>query len=146
MNAIHTPEIAAAALASSGLSPEQRAVALADPSAALTAWVRIDGPLDAVALRRAVEQAVAEHDLLRTAFGAVNGYRGLRQWSLPATPVLDWQGADLRDADMADSTTNSTADGADEREGGLHGRGEGVSALHAWLEALATPLAIDEGA
>ncbi|MGN7873609.1 amino acid adenylation domain-containing protein [Roseateles sp. 22389] len=145
MNAIHTPEIAAAALASSGLSPEQRAVALADPSAALTAWVRIDGPLDVVALRWAVEQAVAEHDLLRTAFGAVDGYRGLRQWSLPATPVLDWQGADLRDADMADSTANSTADGADEREGGLHGRGEGVSALHAWLGALATPLAIDEG-
>lgn len=141
MNAIHTPEIAAAALASSGLSPEQRAVALADPSAALTAWVRINGPLDAVALRRAVEQAVAEHDLLRTAFGAVDGYRGLRQWPLPATPALDWQRADLRDADMADST----ADGADGREDGLHGREEGVSALHAWLGALATPLAIDEG-
>ena len=146
MNAIHTPEIAAAAaLTSSGLSPEQRAVALADPSAALTAWVRIGGPLDAVALRRAVEQAVAEHDLLRTAFGAVDGYRGLRQWSLPATPVLDWQGADLRNADMADSMANSTSDGADGREGGLHGREEGVSALHAWLGALATPLAIDEG-
>jgi amino acid adenylation domain-containing protein len=146
MNAVHTPEIAAAAaLASSGLSPEQRAVALADPSAALTAWVRIDGPLDAVALRRAVEQAVAEHDLLRTAFGAVDGYRGLRQWSLPATPALDWQGADLRDADMADSTADSTADGADGRQGGRHGRDEGASALHTWLGALATPLAIDEG-
>ncbi len=141
MNAIHTPEIAAAALASRGLSPEQRAVASADPTAVLTARVRIDGPLDAIALRRAVERAIGEHELLRTAFGTVEGYRGLRQWPLPATPALDWREVDLRGADV----TGPRADGPDRQEVDPDGCEGGAGALRAWLGQLATPLAIDQG-
>ncbi|WP_431257301.1 non-ribosomal peptide synthetase [Roseateles chitinivorans] len=70
-------------------------------------------------LRRAVAQAIDAHEILRTAFGPVEGYRGLRQWPLPRRPALDWSSVDLRDRDEA--------------------------ALQAWIDQLSTPLSIAEG-
>ncbi|WP_377155076.1 amino acid adenylation domain-containing protein [Roseateles sp. UC29_93] len=148
MNAIHTPGLPAEEIVSSGLSPEQRAVvrhldathldAAGIDAARLaavpgrTARVTIDGALadladlagpdggfNGDALRHAVDQAVGAHEMLRTAFGPVDGYRGLRQWLLPVRPALDWSSADLRGMDEA--------------------------ALQDWLARLAAPLAIAEG-
>ncbi|MDP9901731.1 non-ribosomal peptide synthetase [Variovorax ginsengisoli] len=90
------------------LSPEQRAIATmpqarhGDAVAALTLVAVIDGPLDAVRLRAAVQAAAQAHESLRSAVLQVPGLRGLRQQLLDAAPMLDWCAADARDAALAD--------------------------------------------
>lgn len=91
MNAIHLPPQAVPAAQSHALSPEQRAaLATLDRAPGLTAHVRIEGPMDSAVLRRVVEQVISGHEVLSTAFGPMDGYRGLRQWTLSPRPTLDW--------------------------------------------------------
>ncbi|SDE75800.1 amino acid adenylation domain-containing protein [Paracidovorax valerianellae] len=84
------------------LSPEQRALlsmAGSDPCAAvltLELRTRIDGALEPLRLRAAVESTVGTHGALATALRPVPGYRGLRQQPLDTQPVLDWHACDLR--------------------------------------------------
>ncbi|GKT25653.1 non-ribosomal peptide synthetase [Acidovorax sp. SUPP3334] len=84
------------------LSPEQRALlsmAGSDPCAAvltLQLRTRIDGPLEPIRLRAAVESVARAHGALSTALRAVPGYRGVRQQPMEPPPALDWHACDLR--------------------------------------------------
>jgi len=103
------------------LSPEQRRVPVGAQRLLLLA--SIEGPLDEVRLRIAVESVLRAHGALCAAIRQVPGYRGLRQQYFVETdeiPPLKWQSADLVTA-------------ANE-------------ALPAWIEAFnAEPLAMERG-
>ncbi|EJM97621.1 amino acid adenylation domain-containing protein [Herbaspirillum sp. YR522] len=84
-----------AAEASFALSSEQRQCALAGGP---VLWLDIRGELDAPRLQQAWRTVVGRHGVLRHAFGAVSGYRGLRQQQLPEPmaqalqlPLHDWR-------------------------------------------------------
>lgn len=120
MNAIHLPPQAMPTVQSHALSPEQRAaLATLDRVPGLTAHVRIEGPVDSAVLRRAVEHVISVHEVLGTAFGPIDGYRGLRQWTIHPRPALDWSEQRLA---------------GDENE-----------ALAAWLTQLEAPLDLAQG-
>lgn len=103
------------------LSPEQRTV----PTGAqrLLLLASIEGPLDEVRLRIAVESVLRAHGALCAAIRQVPGYRGLRQQyfdEIDPMPPLKWQSVDLSQA-------------ADE-------------ALSTWIETFnAEPLAMERG-
>ncbi|UXH76222.1 non-ribosomal peptide synthetase [Roseateles amylovorans] len=106
--------------ATRALSPEQRAaLAAIDAIPGLTAHVTIEGPVDPVRLRGAVERAIDAHEVLRTAFGPVDGYRGWRQWTLSERPALDWSETTLASDDP--------------------------STVDAWLDEMARPLDLAQG-
>jgi amino acid adenylation domain-containing protein len=73
---------------------------------------RSNGPLDTTALRRAVEQVVARHEVLRTRYVAEGGTP--RQVVDPAGPVA-FQVVDLRDAVDAESRATAIIDAVSAR-------------------------------
>ncbi|WP_343716268.1 amino acid adenylation domain-containing protein [Inquilinus sp.] len=91
------------------LGPEQR-VAAEHPDDTAVLVVGISGDLDEARMRAALLRVAGRHDILRTAFVAVPGFRGLRARLLnaPAEPV--WSVLDLRGrADAADATARDLA-------------------------------------
>ncbi|MBN3724642.1 non-ribosomal peptide synthetase [Burkholderia sp. Ac-20379] len=131
------------------LSQQQRA-ALADAGLAKRPVVfaaRLDGPRDEALLREAFHQVVARHEILRTAFVAVDGYTGLRQHpqarSAAQWTALDGAGEHEALAAVLDSECALPFDPA----GGLTLRAVLVSidARRAVLVWIASHLAADAG-
>ncbi|MGK9171387.1 amino acid adenylation domain-containing protein [Inquilinus limosus] len=90
------------------LGPEQR-VAAELPDAA-TLIVSISGSLDETRLRAALLRVAGRHEILRTAFVAVPGFRGLRAQPLGAPAEPAWSGLDLRGrADASDAMARDLA-------------------------------------
>ena len=79
-------------LSSSPLSPEQRAAGSLPPHCVAAT---VEGDLNLVRLRAALQAAVDAHGALRTALVALPGFRGLRQQVQQPAPSLDWRSADL---------------------------------------------------
>lgn len=83
------------------LSPEQSALWSMQggdyaTSASVVLLIDIEGDLDELRLRAAVDEVVRAHGVLRHAICPVTGYRGLRQRCLEAMPLLPWVSLDLR--------------------------------------------------
>lgn len=133
------------------LGPEQR-VAAEHPEAASTIVIGIAGDLDEARLHAALLRVAGRHEILRTAFVAVPGFRGLRARPLdvPAEPV--WSVLDLRGRiDAADAMARDLA--AQQEAGFDLGSGRILrAALYRlgdaeWrLALLASPLVADRGA
>lgn len=133
------------------LGPEQR-VAAEHPDDAATLVIAIAGDLDEARLHAALLRVVGRHEILRTAFVAVPGFRGLRARPLdvPAEPA--WSGLDLRGrADAADAMTQDLM--AQKDAGFDLGVGRTLrAALYRFGDAdwrlalLASPLVADRGA
>lgn len=69
-------------------------IALGTPSAVVPLAVRLDGDLDAPALRRAIQAVVARHEVLRTRFVEHNG----RLWQeVSGSDSFSWEEIDLRE-------------------------------------------------
>ena len=77
------------------LGPEQR-VAAEHPENAAILVVGISGDLDEARLRTALLRVAGRHEILRTAFVAVPGFRGLRARPLDAPAEPGWTALDLR--------------------------------------------------
>ncbi len=131
------------------LGPEQR-VAAEHPEAASTLVIGIAGDLDEARLRAALLRVAGRHEILRTAFIAVPGFRGLRARPLDAPVEPAWSVLDLRGrADVADAMAWDLAaqDGFDPGSGrtlrvALYRLGDAE-----WrLALLASPLVADRGA
>ncbi|MBW8727336.1 MAG: amino acid adenylation domain-containing protein [Inquilinus limosus] len=131
------------------LGPEQR-VAAEHPEAASTLTVGITGDLDEARLRAALLRVAGRHEILRTAFVAVPGFRGLRARPLDAPVEPAWSVLDLRGrTDAADAMARDVAaqDGFDLGSGrtlraALRRLGDAE-----WRLALrASPLVADRGA
>lgn len=133
------------------LGPEQR-VAAEHPEAAATLVVGIAGDLYEARLRAALLRVAGRHEILRTAFVAIPGFRGLRARLLdvPAEPA--WAGLDLRG--RADAADAMATDLAAQKDAGFDlGSGRTLrAALYRLSDAewrlalLASPLVADRGA
>jgi amino acid adenylation domain-containing protein len=133
------------------LGPEQR-VAAEHPKAASTLVIGIAGDLDEARLRAALRRVAGRHEILRTAFVAVPGFRGLRARPLDSAVEPAWSVLDLRGrADAADAMAR---DLATQQEAGFDlGSGRTLRAALVrlgdaeWrLALLASPLVADRGA
>ncbi|TSD84166.1 amino acid adenylation domain-containing protein [Mycobacterium sp. KBS0706] len=131
------------------LGPEQR-VAAEHPEAAAILIVAISGDLDEARLRTALLRVAGRHEILRTAFVVVPGFRGLRARPLEAPAEPAWSVLDLRGrADAAEAMARDLAaeDGFDLGSGRtlravLYRLGDAE-----WqLVLLASPLVADRGA
>jgi hypothetical protein len=87
--------LSAAAAETWPLGPEQRAAA-EHPDNALLLTIDITGRLNEARLRAALLRVAGRHEILRTAFVAVPGYRGLRAQPLDAPAAPGWAVLDLR--------------------------------------------------
>ncbi|WP_395677566.1 amino acid adenylation domain-containing protein [Inquilinus sp.] len=131
------------------LGPEQR-VAAEHPEAASTLVVGIAGDLDEAGLRAALLRVAGRHEILRTAFVAVPGFRGLRARPLdapvePAWSVLDLRGrADAADATVRDLAAQTSFDLASGRT--LRAALVRLGDAEWRLALLASPLVADRGA
>ncbi len=133
------------------LSQQQRA-ALADPSLAQRPVVfaaRLDGERDAARLHAAFAEVVACHEILRTAFVAVEGRTGLRQHPLRA-PAVEWKQAETAgvalDTALAATLEAERAAPFDPAAGHtLRVVLLGADARHAALIWIASPLVADAG-
>ncbi|MGO4723532.1 MULTISPECIES: non-ribosomal peptide synthetase [unclassified Inquilinus] len=133
------------------LGPEQRAAA-EHPDDALLLTIDITGGLDEARLRAALLRVAGRHEILRTAFVAVPGYRGLRAQPLDAPAVPGWAVLDLRG--RADAAAALAQDLAVQRAAGFDlAIGQTLrAALYRlgdaeWrLALLASPLVADRGA
>jgi len=131
------------------LGPEQR-VAAEHPEAAAILIVAIAGDLDEARLRAGLLRVAGRHEILRTAFVTVPGFRGLRARPLDAPAEPAWSVLDLRGrTDAADATAGDLA----AQKGFDLGTGRTLrAALYRlgdaeWrLALLASPLVADRGA
>ncbi|KGM30649.1 hypothetical protein, partial [Inquilinus limosus] len=77
------------------LGPEQRTAA-EHPGAVATLVAALFGDIDEARLRATLLRVAGRHEILRTAFVAVPGFRGLRARLLDAPAEPAWSGLDLR--------------------------------------------------
>lgn len=133
------------------LGPEQR-VAAEHPGEAAVLIVGVSGDLDEARLRAALLRVAGRHEILRTAFVAVPGFRGLRARSLDVPVEPAWSALDLRGrADAADAMVRDLA--AQQEAGFDLGSGRTLRAALVrlgdaeWhLALLVSPLVADRGA
>jgi len=88
-----------------------------DPSARAWSALRLEGPLDSAALRRATEKLVASHEILRTTFHREPGMRVPFQ-VVVAEPALAWEIVHLDPSGAAAKSPGAAADELARQEAG----------------------------